>query len=356
MKRLMIFLLPVMFLVIMGCVAYVTEENNQNNGRVEGFVHGIVYENITSLPMENIEVSWIFEGKKKTTRTDASGYYAINNLFPGDYRLTFKAVIKNNEVDTLAIRVLDINIPTLSQVGIDDIATGEDFKVSLIENIAMYQKASKAVQGTLYAQNVSGQYITVKNHRITLDFSAYDIIPNKYYVKTGNDGKYSIDNLPLVPGNIQLYVEDSYSEAGNNFTYSTNVTRNVNLSATEIANISDIVMSLNTTTVAVNHSFTQGNNYLPGYDIILTFDEVINQSDFSVELIRYGFDENNQYFENNVALNTGSWQHFRQFTFKPTTSLPQNSQFKIVIKGFLNENNDYFSNVINFTTPTYPSN
>lgn len=349
MKRVLIFLMPIVFMVLLGCVAYVTAENNQNNGRVVGFVHGIVTDYTTNEVLENVEVTWMYKGKRQSTKTNNFGYYAISDLFPGRYQLTFTATSK--DVDHV-IRVMDIVIPDLAMIGIDDIPTGEDFQYSIIEDIEMYQKNAKDVKGTIYFNHL-GAYSVARNVRVIADFSNYDIIPNKFVVTTGNDGKYTFSNLPTGPYNVSIYVEDNYSEANSNFTYSTSATYTINPSSTEITNVPDLVMTLNTTTVTANHN---GSSYLPGNDISILFDKVINTTGFVIELIETGVDAQGNYYESTIALQSGSWQNFRTYRFRPTVNLKANTTYRLNVKGHVNYNNDYFTITDTFTTMNFPVN
>ncbi|MCK9328420.1 MAG: carboxypeptidase-like regulatory domain-containing protein [Candidatus Cloacimonetes bacterium] len=347
MKRFLIFFIPLMILVFLGCSSYVTEDNNQNNGRVEGFVHGVVCDYASSEVMGNVEISWMFEGRKHTTRTDASGYYAISELFPGDYLLTFKGL--GGSETAYATKVLDINIPNIYDI---DIPTDEDFQYSIVHNINMYPLSSPEVKGTVYYANVNGQYKVVKNQKLTLDFSGYNIIPDKYYVTTGIDGKYSITDLPFVLGTIQIYIEDNYSEDNSNYTYSTNTIQEVLLYGSDAINVPDIVMDLNMSNVDFIHN---GEIYLPGNDLVIDFAKVINPDDFYIAVIEYGYDQQNEYYESNIPLQSGSWENFRTYRVQPTLDLKSNTDYRLVIRGFYNENNTYFSRVETFTTRVFPN-
>ncbi|OQX71509.1 MAG: hypothetical protein B6D62_01840, partial [Candidatus Cloacimonas sp. 4484_275] len=148
-------------LLFFGCAKLTSTQDmeNENNGRVIGTIHGVVFDANTNEFLANISISWSVNGKIKTTTTNSVGYYSITNLSPGNYELTF----------------------TLDQIGIDDIPTEEDFYFTVNDDIFLFGKTS-GVEGTVYKIIDNETIEPAEGVTVIADFRDYDISPAEYTV------------------------------------------------------------------------------------------------------------------------------------------------------------------------------
>ena len=108
------------------------ESDDYTDGRVIGTIHGVVKDAHSGARLKDIVVTTMVKGESHWVHTNDLGYYAITNLSPGNYELTFSGS------DGYAIMSTDEDIPTLQSIGVIDRATSEDFHYTVTQDMSLY--------------------------------------------------------------------------------------------------------------------------------------------------------------------------------------------------------------------------
>ena len=120
--------------------------------RVYGTVHGLVTDYNNSERIENVTVTWGYDGSILSTITDQTGYYILSDLHPGDYEISFN---KGN----YAIGRINITIPTIDEIGPDweaEMDIGDGYYISKTFDIRLYS-LNASVSGIIYKE-IDGTY------------------------------------------------------------------------------------------------------------------------------------------------------------------------------------------------------
>ncbi|MEA3497143.1 MAG: carboxypeptidase regulatory-like domain-containing protein, partial [Bacteroidota bacterium] len=278
-----------------GCTSKLGSECCPTDGRVVGSIHGTLRDATDNELLEDVEIMYSVGGKIKTTQTNEMGYYAITNLYPGNYELTFY----NKE--NYAIGRVTVNIPLLSAIGVDDMPTGEDFYYSVKQDMDLYEKTS-GLTGTVYAEQTDESTILAPNVIVIADFISYDLSIDEFTTTTNSSGVFSFDSLPATP-NVTIktlpYSNSSYSYS----VYTTAET----LKPDAIMTARDIILSIVPAT-----PFIVSNNYeLDDFgiteDIVITFSKEMVTGTFDVDL----------YDGVNVVEHSLSWSNGVTLTIHP---------------------------------------
>lgn len=320
MKKIMfILLIAILLLAITGCKEkIITVDNNQNNGRVIAYLHGIIRDANNSQALSGITVTWINKGKTCNTTTDERGYYAINNLVPGDYELTFSGRTE------YAIQSRTITVPGLDEIGIDNIPTGKDFNYSMNEDISLYQ-ANANVIGYVRARTSTSDLQPVANMKVRALITGYGFIPAYYEATTDNNGKYQFNNLPAVRENITIYAFGNVKIG--DYYYSNSAGKNVTLIANQTVQADMIELEINDEEVIiVSHT---AEEYTRGSTIEITFDKEINQSTFHMQILK---NANANIGADNYSI---TWINVKKIriTFADGYSLSPNTIYRIYMEG-----------------------
>jgi len=279
MKRTVLYgLIFCLLLVFTACTEkIISEENHQNNGRVVGFVHGIVKNANTSQVLGDVEISWVSKGKYYSTRSNSHGYYAITNLNSGSYELTFKGP------NGFTIQTQSIIIPDLSAIGIDDVPTDEDFNYSMVLDKALYQ-TNAAIFGYIGAQTSTSEISIVPNMKVIARVSNMGFVPYFYEATTDNTGKYQFNNLPALDGTIEIYTQGNTLIG--DYLYSSSTVRNVMPIYNQSVQAPSIILNINPEDVVIlSHT---AEEYIPGSHIEFTFNKEINANSFKLRLLYNG--------------------------------------------------------------------
>ncbi|MCD4651361.1 MAG: carboxypeptidase-like regulatory domain-containing protein [Candidatus Cloacimonetes bacterium] len=183
------------------------DDDNLNNGRVIGTIHGIVTDGADNERLENVEVTWVVDGVLKSTTTDALGYYSIMNLNSGNYEITFYQNTTSRA--GYAVSHVLMVIPDLDAIGIVDIATGDDFHYSETHNVNMFA-LNAGVTGSVNATVNNVLIPDLVDVTVIADFIGWGVSPNEYVTTTDADGVYSFAGIPST-GTVQIRI-DSFSD------------------------------------------------------------------------------------------------------------------------------------------------
>ena len=335
-KLLILFISIAAALIVSSCFnTNIESENAQNNGRVVGFVHGIITDGNTGTVVQNVEISWVHKGNVNRVKTDIDGYYTLSNLVSGSHLLTIKS-------EGHAIVTRTIVIPNLSEIGIIDIPTGEDFHHSMIQNYTLFQQKS-SFTGSVYARITEDELRPASNVVVTATLPT-GFIPAVYFATTNNDGKYAFTDMPSYNGDIIFRIEGSYMVG--NLTYSTNSTRNSNPIYDQNVEINRFIMTLDEVDV-----FVISNNmssYLPGRSIEFTFNRDIQASSFSVDVYA-------DYYYEYVPIRNVTWLASNRVRITPDENLESETRYTFFMSGIGNVRNEVnnFSISLSLWTPYF---
>ena len=170
--------------------------DNYTDGRVIGTIHGVVKAAYTSARLKDIVVTTTVKGEIYWVFTNDVGHYAITNLSPGNYELTFSGS------DGYAIRSTDEDILTLQSIGVIDMATSEDFHYTVTQDMSLYS-LSAGLTGAVYTKQ-DDENTTLAGAGVTV-IADYEAVfsPNWYSAVTDSDGVYSFSNLPATEVSIK---------------------------------------------------------------------------------------------------------------------------------------------------------
>jgi hypothetical protein len=168
---------------------------------VIGTIHGQVQDAWDGALMESVWVYWTHKGVRDSAMTDARGLWSTGpTLSPGNFNFTFTIGGYATALEAGTIRSLD-------QLTIDHSGTYTD---EAVVDIVMYPM-NGGLQGRLYEAlpvgspkdgdlefklddpNLLG---VVAGVTVTLDYSDFNIVPNKYTTTTDENGLYSFTNVP----------------------------------------------------------------------------------------------------------------------------------------------------------------
>ncbi|RLC51923.1 MAG: hypothetical protein DRZ79_01975 [Candidatus Cloacimonadota bacterium] len=320
-------------LLFFGCAKLTSTQDmeNENNGRVIGTIHGVVFDANTNEFLANISISWSVNGKIKTTTTNSVGYYSITNLSPGNYELTFYGS------DNYAVAYADVQIPTLDQIGIDDIPTEEDFYFTVNDDIFLFGKTS-GVEGTVYKIIDNETIEPAEGVTVIADFRDYDISPAEYTVETDADGHYLFTNLPATP---DVHIRTLPFSDG---TYSFDLLEiDINLLPNTVLNAPNMFVQIHPDIPFIVANNYENDNFGIFDALEITFNKAIDPLLFEVNL--YSNQNDPVEFESIV------WNSETNVTITPDEDLLLDTNYNLDLEGFSTDGNHFFINQMFTTQP-----
>jgi hypothetical protein len=201
MKRMNWVVLVLAGALLLGCeneeIAY--EDGGPNNGRVIGTVHGRVLNAVDGSFLAGATIRWADDSGIHNVLADASGYYLVRNLEQGAYVFTVSTS------GGYAVRSYPVIVPTLDQIGIVDLPTEEDFRHTLVQDLAMFPLTS-SLSGRLFLENDQAGLVLGVGVDVILDFSADQISPALIHATTASDGLFHFTGLPAT-NNARLRID-----------------------------------------------------------------------------------------------------------------------------------------------------
>lgn len=314
----------------MSCGDEITKyvDNSETDGRVIGSINGVVADANTNERLGDIVVSWCKEGKIKETKTNSLGYYAISDLSPGYYEITF-----SGKSDYAVARVTVI-IPTLQEIGIYNLPTDEDFYHSEKMDMDLY-RLNAGLTGVVWVKQDDENTNLANAVTVIADFNSYDISPDEYNAVTDSVGVFTFDSLPATPSvNLRTmpYYDGSYD-------YSVQ-TASATLIPNGTANSGDIILTIAPSTPFIVQNNFENDDFLLTDDIVITFSKLMNTNSFDIELWsdNYGNVEFEETWSNNITL-----------TIDPYVALQANETYWLSLNGESQDNNS-FSETLDFET------
>ncbi|MBC8385730.1 MAG: carboxypeptidase regulatory-like domain-containing protein [Candidatus Cloacimonetes bacterium] len=325
--KVLLFSLFVM-LIIIGCDENITNmyEQSETDGRVIGSIHGIITDAVTNERLVDITITWSYQGNVENTTTDNLGYYSISDLSPGNYELTFS--------DTMhAIGRVNVVIPTLQQIGIDDFPTNEDFYHSEIMDVDMFP-LDAALSGTIYTRSDNENINLADGVVIIADFAAYDISPAVYTTTSDGNGFFQFADIPSTADvNIRTmpFYDDPYEYQA--------FAQLVPLVASGTTNMGNIILDIAPFAPIIVQNNFENDDFELTASIVVTFSKMMNTDSFDI-LLNSAFGD--------VEFET-SWENGITLTIDPYVPLQANTQYNLILEGNSLDNNDFDGNYI-FTT------
>ena len=313
-KSFLIVMVVLAAIVTASCEQRILESNQHEfNGRVVGFVNGVIRDANTGELMPNVEVSWNAGGRSGTTRTDQNGFYAISNLFQGRYVLTIRPANSHASV------VREFTVPDLRALGVDELHTSEDFRVSLVENFELVQKQS-TVKGFVYARTATNTRVRVPNAKIVATLPA-QYYPRYIYATTDAEGMYIFENIPSTGTSVDFRVEGQHKIG--NIVYATTVTRPATLAFNRTVMLNHFELTIvNQDVVIMHHTL---NSYREGRNVAFTFNREIVAASFNLEIVNMSDSEEVEY--------TLNWPNPNEVVITVDEYLAPNTQYRFTMSG-----------------------
>ncbi|NQT26405.1 Ig-like domain-containing protein [candidate division KSB1 bacterium] len=331
-----LFWIPVIILLLLaGCTENVTNyyNNLETNGRVIGYVHGVVTDANTNARLDSVDVQWAVNGELMTTFTNNLGYYTISQLPPGYYEVTFFG--HNN----YAISRSMVTIPRLEELFVDDMPTEEDFDYSVTEDIDLYRLNAGAT-GMVYAQEDDDKEVDPDHHdfhiatRVTViaDFRELDISPDEYLTLTDMNGAFEFSNLPAATGANRVYFRTMpFADTSGSYATQEIGTNGLVYNGSKI--IKDIFCEIDVPDPFVISNNIDNRDFGIDDNLVLTFSKQMVPTSFDITLEtgerteQIGFEAT---WSNNITL-----------TINPYVTLQHNETYRLELDGLSQDDHRY---------------
>ena len=302
------------------------ESDDYTDGRVIGTIHGVVKAAHSGARLKDIVVTTTVKGEIHWVFTNDVGHYAITNLSPGNYELTFSGS------DGYAIMSAEENIPTLQEAGVTDMATSEDFHYTKTQNMSLYS-LSAGLTGTVYTKQddenttLAGAGVTVIAN-LSAAFS-----PSWYSAVTDSNGVYNFSNLPADETNI---ITMPFSDG----TYDYNIAfdEGVDLIPGETVTSDPIILQIATAEPFILTNNFENNDFGLTESLTMTFSKTMDASSFDITLSGEG-----------EVVFVSSWTNDITLTIDPLVTLQASTTYSLSLNGKSQDNND-FSASLSFVT------
>jgi len=309
--------------------------NMSTDGRVVGFINGVVKDAYNNKAMDSIIVTWQVRGEKREMMTDSLGYYRITDLPSGNYVITYYNAKKNAKY---AVSRGLAYIKTLEEMTEDDLYHTVNFDYEVNVDMKLYA-LNAGLSGRVYAQKENNEVVIAANATVIADFSASDIVNDKITTTTDADGKYSFTNLPAtanvsittLPITIGGILFGAYPAIDEALHFNENSTAN-DIKLTIAGNEPIIVLD----------NFSVGK-FNPTSDLSINFSKKMNPTNMVLELKRGT--------EN--VLCTTSWNSDNTtLTINPYLNLRTESTYSLTLKIKAEDNTEFDNsdNPLPFTT------
>lgn len=278
MKRVALWGVLLTLLFALSCTENITNNyaNLESNGRVIGYVHGVVTSANTNARLDSVIVTWVVGGEIKSTATDGLGYYTITKLPPGYYELTYSGR------SGFAISRKSVTIPDLQALAVNNIPSDEDFDHSVTLDIDLYELTA-AVSGSVYASQHAEESHPAENVTVIADFSELDVSSDEYTAVTDAQGAFAFNNLPAARP-VDLVYFRTMPFADTSGTYAVAATTINGLVHNGSTTLQPLVMQVGgADPFVVQNNFANGNFGLM-QNIMLTFSKVMATETFEIRL------------------------------------------------------------------------
>ncbi|MBA7602172.1 hypothetical protein ES703_09258 [subsurface metagenome] len=250
-----IFLAITSIFILSACGEEIVEPKQaEQDAIVIGSIHGVVKNATTGARLSGVTVTWAGGDTAlsvQSTTTDDKGYYIINGLNPGTYTLSFTGKKGFTEFTGTA------GIPSVLLV----VALSEEdakgvYYVTENLNANLYE-LNGGFKGVIWAPLEDGTSKAASGATVQFDVNDPSVAPNVYKTTSGEDGSFSLADLPAGPYG-DLYVLP-YSDG--DVSYATELVKGyTELFSGEVKDVGEITLTLATgTPFLVNSDFDDRN-------------------------------------------------------------------------------------------------
>lgn len=313
--------------------------NPTYDGRVIGYVHGVVTDAVVGTRLAGVTVTYPQDGTLHTTVTDSTGMYAIAELSEGNYEFSFSYAPDSGEVDyavSKAAVAVTFIAPDTNIYG----NSNEDYHISFTRDIGMYPMNS-SLTGKVYARPNSGTLYPADSAEVKLDYSNYDISVGEITATTDSTGTYLFENIPSTPDVNVIVLPFSDGD----YTYGVE-TEQVDLVAGGIVIADNIELTIaGDAPLVISNNFTEG--FFPvDQDLTLTFSKPMNTETFNIILERE--DEDSVIVTVQIQ---DSWNaEAVTLTINPIPQLRIATEYTLIIQGKSQDENEFFETLYFNTT------
>jgi len=303
------------------------ESDDYTDGRVIGTIHGVVKDAYTNARLKDIVVTTTVKGEIHWVFTNDVGHYAITNLSPGEYELTFSGS------DGYAIMSTQETIPTLSQIGVTDMATNADFHYTETTNMVLFP-LSAGLTGTVYTEQ-DDENTTLAGAGVTVIANFESALsPSWYSAVTDSNSVYSFSNLPAAETDI---ITLPFSDGTYDYDIAFSEVEEL-LPGLTVTN-DPIILQIATAEPFVLTNNFENDDFGLTESLTMAFSKTMDASSFDITLSsEYG----NVEFES-------SWTNDITLTIDPLVTLQANTTYSLSLNGNSQDNNNYSDN-LNFKT------
>ena len=299
------------------------DESSDNNtdGRVIGTIHGVVKDAHSGARLKDIVVTTTVKGEIYWVFTNDVGHYAITNLSPGNYELTFSGS------DGYAIMSTDEDIPTLETIGVIDMATSEDFHYTVTQDMPLYS-LNAGVTGTVYTkQDEENTTLAGSGVTVIAEYEA-DFSPSWYSTVTDSDGVYSFSNLPALLATEEVSIKTMpFSDGTYDYAVATN---QVELFPGETVTNDAIILEIDIAEPFILTNNFENNDFGLTESLTMTFSKTMDASSFDITLSGEG-----------EVVFVSSWTNDITLTIDPLVTLQASTTYSLSLNGKSQDNNDY---------------
>jgi len=299
------------------------ESDDYTDGRVIGTIHGVVKAAHSGARLKDIVVTTTVKGEIHWVFTNDVGHYAITNLSPGNYELTFSGS------DGYAIMSAEENIPTLQEVGVTNMATSEDFHYTTTQDMSLYS-LNAGLTGTVYTKQ-DDENTTLAGAGVTVIANYEEAFsPSWYSAVTDSNGVYNFSNLPADETNI---ITMPFSDG----TYDYNIAfdEGVDLIPGETVTSDPIILQIATAEPFILTNNFENNDFGLTESLTMTFSKTMDASSFDITL--------------SSELFVSSWTNDITLTIDPLVTLQASTTYSLSLSGESQDNNS-FSASLSFIT------
>ena len=246
----------------------------EGEGRVKGFVHGLITNASDSSPLASVKVTYVISDSVKSVTSDASGFYSIPNLAEGSYDLVY-------ELTDYATMSAEINISDPS--GNFDELDDEDYRVSILKSVQMYKKDASVI-GAIYAFRDEENTVPAQGATVVLDVdvsSNRGILGHIFSAETDSAGSFVFDQLPAVPSATWMilpFIDDPY-------TYAV-ATGSISLLVGGESSVGDVVLAIAPPIPLVLQNNFEADDFPVEGNLSITFSKAIDPTTMEVSLSR----------------------------------------------------------------------
>lgn len=264
----LVLILVIMFLI--SCTEISNPTLPEGEGRVKGYVHGVITDAHDSAPLSGVKVTYLTKDSTKSVLSNSSGFYSISRLEEGEYELIY-------ELTDYAIRLspVDVSDPGGNFDELDEV----DFIVSISKSLVMYKK-NATITGSVFAFQDEENTLPAEGAIVNLDVDVSgfrDILNRKMTTTVDNTGSFRFDNVPSV--STASWTVLPYTNSEITYGVSTGELGIINGSETSAGNIILFIAGAVPLVIANNFDL---NEFPVGDDLTLLFSKAIDPSSVDV--------------------------------------------------------------------------